>query len=68
MPRDLEFLYERDRLNVAISRAQCARILVCSPEMLSVRCRAADEVALVNLLCRLVESAKPVVSEPALVR
>ena len=31
VPRGLEFLLSRNRLNVAISRAQCLAYLVCSP-------------------------------------
>ena len=57
LPRDLEFLFERNRLNVAISRAQCMSILVCSPELLSVRCSTPEQMALVNLLCAFVEQA-----------
>ncbi|HUN29154.1 MAG TPA: TM0106 family RecB-like putative nuclease [Alphaproteobacteria bacterium] len=57
LPRDLEFLFERNRLNVAISRAQCLSILVCSPELLSVRCSTPEQMALVNLLCAFVERA-----------
>ena len=57
LPRDLAFLFERNRLNVAISRAQCMSILVCSPELLSVRCSTPEQMALVNLLCAFVEHA-----------
>ena len=57
LPRDLEFLFERNRLNVAISRAQCLSILVCSPDLLSVRCSTPEQMALVNLLCAFVEEA-----------
>jgi len=57
LPRDLEFLFERNRLNVAISRAQCMSILVCSPDLLSVRCSTPQQMALVNLLCAFVEGA-----------
>ncbi|HEX8805950.1 MAG TPA: DEAD/DEAH box helicase, partial [Candidatus Aquilonibacter sp.] len=57
LPRDLEFLFERNRLNVAISRAQCMSILVCSPELLAVRCSTPEQMALVNLLCSFVEGA-----------
>ncbi|MBV8155261.1 MAG: TM0106 family RecB-like putative nuclease [Candidatus Eremiobacteraeota bacterium] len=57
LPRDLEFLFEKNRLNVAISRAQCLTVLVCSPKLLELRCRTPEEMALVNLLCAYVESA-----------
>jgi uncharacterized protein len=57
LPRDLEFLFEKNRLNVAISRAQCMTVLVCSPKLLELRCRTPEEMALVNLLCAYVEKA-----------
>jgi len=57
VPRNLAFLFSRNRLNVAISRAQCLAVLVCSPRLLEARCRSIDEMELVNALCRLVEYA-----------
>ncbi|HEY6485990.1 MAG TPA: TM0106 family RecB-like putative nuclease [Candidatus Cybelea sp.] len=57
MPRDMEFLFERNRFNVAISRARAASILVCSPRLLDVSCRTPAEMALVNLLCAFKERA-----------
>ena len=65
LPRDLEFLFERNRLNVAISRAQCMSVLVCSPELLSVRCAIPEQMALVNLLCAFVEGATGRGANPA---
>ncbi|MBV8147531.1 MAG: DNA2/NAM7 family helicase [Candidatus Eremiobacteraeota bacterium] len=56
LPRDLQFLFEKNRLNVAISRAQCLTVLVCSPRLLELRCKTPEEMALVNLLCAYVES------------
>ncbi|MBV8353782.1 MAG: AAA family ATPase, partial [Candidatus Eremiobacteraeota bacterium] len=61
LPRDTEFLFERNRLNVAISRAKALAILVCSPRLLSVRCANPEQMALVNLLCRFVEAADALV-------
>ncbi|MHB8146466.1 MAG: TM0106 family RecB-like putative nuclease [Vulcanimicrobiaceae bacterium] len=58
LPRDMAFLFEKNRLNVAISRAQCASILVCSPELLDVRCTTPEQMALANLLCSFVEAAR----------
>jgi uncharacterized protein len=57
VPRNLAFLFSRNRLNVAISRAQCLAILVCSPRLLEARCHSIEEMELVNALCRLVEYA-----------
>jgi predicted RecB family nuclease len=58
IPRNLEFLFSRNRLNVAISRARCLAVLTCSPELLHIRCRSAEQMGLVNALCRLVEVAE----------
>jgi uncharacterized protein len=57
VPRSLSFLFSRNRLNVAISRAQCLAVLVCSPRLLEARCQSIEEMQLVNALCRLVEYA-----------
>ncbi|MEP7027124.1 MAG: TM0106 family RecB-like putative nuclease [Candidatus Eisenbacteria bacterium] len=58
MPRDLEFLFSRNRLNVAISRARALAVLVASPRLLQVRCAGAGEMRMVNGVCRLVEEAR----------
>ncbi len=55
LPRTVEFLFEKNRFNVAISRAQCMSIVVYSPALLDVRCSHVEQVQLVNLLCRYVE-------------
>jgi uncharacterized protein len=57
LPRNLEFLFSRNRLNVAISRAFALAILVASPHLLRIRCRTVDQMRLVNALCRLAELA-----------
>ncbi|MBD0349280.1 MAG: AAA family ATPase, partial [Thermoleophilia bacterium] len=59
VPRGLEFLFSRNRLNVAISRAKCLAYVVASPRLLDVRCRTVDQMRLANALCRLVELAGP---------
>lgn len=51
LPRDIEFLYSKNRLNVALSRAKCLAILVASPRLLDVDCRTAEQIRLVNTLC-----------------
>lgn len=57
LPRTMEFLYSLNRVNVAISRARGLAVLVCSPDLLEVRCRTPRQMRLVNALCRLVELA-----------
>jgi predicted RecB family nuclease len=58
VPRGLEFLLSRNRLNVAISRARCLAYLVASPKLLEVNCRSIAQMRLANALCRFVEMAK----------
>lgn len=58
-PRGLEFLYSRNRLNVATSRARCIAVVVASPHLLGVRARTPGQMRLANALCRFVELAEP---------
>jgi superfamily I DNA and/or RNA helicase len=55
VPRGLEFLFSRNRLNVAISRAQCLAHVVASPRLLESRARTIEQMRLINALCRFVE-------------
>ncbi|HEV7672495.1 MAG TPA: TM0106 family RecB-like putative nuclease [Thermoanaerobaculia bacterium] len=56
-PRGMEFLYSRNRLNVATSRARCACVLVASERLLEPECRTPQQMRLANALCRYVELA-----------
>ena len=58
IPRGLEFLLSRNRLNVAISRARCLAYLVCSPRLLEVNAHTIPQMRLANALCRFVELAE----------
>jgi predicted RecB family nuclease len=49
--RGMSFLFSRNRLNVAISRAQALAVIVCSPKLLRARCSTVDDMRLVNMLC-----------------
>jgi len=57
LPRNIEFLYSKNRLNVAVSRAKCLAIVVASPALLGVRCNSVEEIELVNPLCWLQQYA-----------
>jgi superfamily I DNA and/or RNA helicase len=59
LPRNLEFLFSLNRLNVAVSRARGLSVLICSPELLRARCYTPEQMRLVNALCRFVEMANP---------
>ncbi|MGC8485437.1 MAG: TM0106 family RecB-like putative nuclease [Candidatus Baltobacteraceae bacterium] len=56
-PRGIDFLFEKNRFNVAVSRAQCMSILVAGPRLLDLRCSTVEQIAMVNLLCSFVEAA-----------
>ncbi len=55
MPRTADFLFSKNRLNVAISRARCLAFLVCTDELLDTRARGIDEMELISALCSFVE-------------
>ena len=57
VPRSLDFLFSRNRLNVAVSRAMCLACIVASPRLLESRARTIEQMRLINALCRFVEIA-----------
>jgi uncharacterized protein len=59
LPRDIEFLYSKNRLNVAISRAKCLSIVIASPRLLETECKTEEQIRLVNTLCWLESYAAP---------
>jgi uncharacterized protein len=61
-PRGMEFLYSLNRLNVAVSRAQCVAVIVASPALFQVQCKTPRQIELANALCRFLEMARPVES------
>ena len=56
VPRGLEFLFNRNRFNVAVSRARCLSVVVCCPGLLDADCRTIEQMRLANQLCTLVQS------------
>lgn len=59
-PRDVGFLFNLNRFNVAISRARGLAVVVGSPRLLDSPVRTPDQLRLVNAVCRYVEEAEPV--------
>ena len=55
LPRNIEFLFSANRLNVALSRAQCLAIVVACPKLLETPCKTIDQLTLVNRFCRLAQ-------------
>ena len=58
VPWGLEFLFNRNRFNVAVSRAKCLSVLACSPRLLEARCRSVEQLKLVNAVCAFREEAE----------
>jgi uncharacterized protein len=60
MPRGADFLFSRNRLNVALSRAKCLAYVVCTDELLNSRARDIEDMKLISTLCAAVEySSRP---------
>lgn len=50
LPRFIEFLFSKNRLNVAISRARCLSLLLFCDRLIATTCSTPSQIALVNLL------------------
>ena len=55
LPRNIEFLYSKNRLNVAVSRAKCLAIVIANPALMAIKCQTPEQMALVNTLCWVAE-------------
>ena len=53
LPRDIEFLFSENRLNVAISRARKKAIILANRRLLTIPVGNLNQLKLVNTLCRL---------------
>ena len=58
LPRHLEFLYSKNRLNVAVSRAKCLAIVIANPALTAIKCHTPGQMALVNTLCWVAEAGR----------
>jgi uncharacterized protein len=58
-PRGLEFLLAPNRINVAISRAQCLSIVVGSPQLATGITNGISTVEQLNRLCRVMQATTP---------
>ena len=48
--RFIEFLFSKNRLNVAVSRARCLSIIITNPNLLNVNAKSVSQIALVNVI------------------
>ncbi len=55
LPRNMEFLFSLNRINVAISRAMALALVFVSPRLLDAPCATVEQMKLVNTVCALPE-------------
>lgn len=53
LPRSLDFLFSKNRLNVAVSRAKCLAMVVASPGLQGMDCGTVEEMGLLSFYARL---------------
>lgn len=56
--RGVSFIFDRQRFNVAISRARALAVLVSSPALRAYRCGSIEDVRIANGVCRFIELAE----------
>tara|TARA_Y100000780_G_scaffold231096_1_gene255031 strand:+ start:1981 stop:5400 length:3420 start_codon:yes stop_codon:yes gene_type:complete len=56
-PRGMDFLYSRNRLNVAVSRAECLFIMVANKKVFEPNCKTPYQMKLANTFCQYLSSA-----------
>ena len=55
LPRHKDFFFSRNRLNVAISRAECVAIIIFNENLLLASASSIKEMKLINSFCKLLE-------------
>ncbi|HZT12939.1 MAG TPA: DEAD/DEAH box helicase, partial [Candidatus Baltobacteraceae bacterium] len=66
LPRDIDFLFDRNRFNVAVSRARALAVLVASERLADIRCTSVEQIATLSLMCGFIERAEPLACIPAM--
>ena len=51
LARNIEFLYSRNRMNVAISRARCLAVIFANPKLLEIPCSTITQMSLIDSMC-----------------
>ena len=54
-PRGIDFLFDKNRLNVAVSRAQCLAIVVANPELGNTQVNSLEQMKKINFFAALNE-------------
>jgi predicted RecB family nuclease len=56
-PRGLDFLFSKNRLNVALSRARTMAFVVGNPNLVATQCNSVKQMKLLNFYCQIYEYA-----------
>lgn len=65
MPRGLDFLFRRNRLNVGVSRAKCLALIVASPALRTMPCQKVEDMALLSFFALLTATEADAVCIPS---
>jgi len=58
LPRNIDFFFSRNRLNVAVSRSQCLSIIIMNKKIMQLACKKIEHIHLVNTFMKLLEFEK----------
>ena len=58
LPRNIDFFFSRNRLNVALSRSQCLSIIIMNKKLLEINCKKVEHIKLVNTFMKLLDYEK----------
>ena len=56
--RGMEFVLDKNRLNVAVSRAQSLAIIVGDPRLVETNCTSVSNMERLNMYCKLQDASK----------
>ena len=51
LPKNIQFLHNKNRINVAISRSQCLAIIIANLQLLKISCKTVKQIKTINILC-----------------
>jgi len=55
LPKNLDFLFDKNRLNVSISRSQLISIVIFNPKLLDIYPKSTEQLILLNNFCKLLK-------------
>ena len=58
LPRNIDFFFSRNRLNVALSRSQCLSVIIMNKKLLEINCKKVEHIKLVNTFMKLLDYEK----------